>query len=152
MAVRRFKESDFPAVCRVYIDAKRDELASEHGDFKIIPLDDDPVIMAALRESDVVVYESEEVVGFAAIFGSQLRALFVHSAARGKGVGNALLTAALACAPESISLYVAKSNLSAMRFYVRNGFSVVGEAIRQYSGIDVVYAKMSYRAWSAASG
>lgn len=142
MTVRHYEQTDFPAVCRVYIDAKRDELKSELGIFDFTPLDKDAVILAAFEESDVIVYENERVVGFAASFDGQLRALFVHSEARGKGVGQALLSTVLASASEGVLLHVAKSNSGAIRFYEKNGFSVVEEAIRKYSGIDVVYAKM----------
>jgi putative acetyltransferase len=144
MTVRYFKEGDFPAVCRIYIDAKRDELEFESSKFGITPLDQDAIILAAFKESEVLVFESDEVLGFAAIFDGQLRALFVHSDARGEGVGNALLNAVLAGTSKSLSLNVAKSNMNARRFYERNGFIVVGEVVRQYSGNDVEYAKMTF--------
>ncbi|WP_164662698.1 GNAT family N-acetyltransferase, partial [Pseudomonas viridiflava] len=89
----------------------------------VIPLQDDAVILAAFRESDVIVCEDGGVMGFAAMFDGQLRALFVHSAARGRGVGHALLNAALAREPRGLSLHVAESNLNARQFYERSGFT-----------------------------
>lgn len=143
MPVRAFKDWDFAAVCRIYADAKRDELAFEDGVIKVIPLEEDAVILAAFRESDVIVYEDDRVVGFAAMFDGQLRALFVHGEARGLGAGRALLNAALARAPRGLSLYVAESNLNARQFYERSGFTVTGQATRRYNDIDVSYLKMS---------
>jgi putative acetyltransferase len=143
MPVRAFKDSDFAAVCRIYVDAKRDELAFEDGVIKVIPLEEDAVILAAFRESDVIVYEDDMVVGFAAMFDGQLRALFVHSEARGEGVGSTLLTAALARWPVGLSLHVAESNLNARQFYERSGFAVAGRASRHYNGNDIRYVKMS---------
>lgn len=141
--VRKFNDADLGAVCRIYANAKRDELAYEGKLVEIIPLEEDAVIMAAFRESDVFVYEDGGVVGFAAMFDGQLRALFVHDDARGRGVGRALLDAALARAPGGLSLYVAASNLNARQFYERRGFAVTGHAYRHYNGIDVSYLQMS---------
>ena len=141
--VRPFNQADLADVCRIYVDAKRDELAYEGKVIDIVPLEDDAVILAAFRASDVIVCEDGGVMGFAAMFDGQLRALFVHSEARGRGVGPALLNAALARAPEGLSLYVAASNLNARQFYERSGFTVTGQANRHYNGIDISYVKMS---------
>lgn len=143
ICVRPFDEADLADVCRIYVDAKRDELAYEGQAVDIIPLEEDAVILAAFRESDVIVYDDDGVVGFAAMFDGQLRALFVHSEARGRGVGHALLNAALAREPGGLSLYVAESNLIARQFYERSGFAVVGRSSRHYNGIDINYVKMS---------
>ncbi|MEO5932329.1 MAG: GNAT family N-acetyltransferase [Duganella sp.] len=143
LRVRQFNESDLAEVGRVYANAKRDELAYEAKAVEIIPLEVDAVILAAFRESDVIVYADDRVVGFAAMFDGQLRALFVHGEARGRGVGRALLNAALARAPRGLSLYVAESNLNARQFYDRSGFTVTGSVTRHYNGMDVSYLKMS---------
>jgi putative acetyltransferase len=142
MTVRGFTELDFPAVCRIYIEAKRDELRFESGEFEITPLDQDDVILAAFKESAVLIFEDKEVLGFAALHDSHLRALFVRRDARGKGVGQALLNAAISANTEGIFLNVAKSNAGARKFYLRNGFAVVGEAERKYRGMAVTYIQM----------
>jgi putative acetyltransferase len=56
MVVRDFTELDFPAVCHIYIEAKRDELQFESGHFEITPLDQDSVILAAFKESAILVF------------------------------------------------------------------------------------------------
>ena len=143
ICVRQFDEADFADVCRIYVGAKRDELAYQGQAVDMIPLEEDAVILAAFRESDVIVYDDGGVVGFAAMFDGQLRALFVHAEARGRGVGHALLNAALAREPGALSLHVAESNLNARHFYERSGFAVTGRSNRHYNGIDVSYLKMS---------
>lgn len=142
MSVRHYLDTDFPAVCRIYLDAKHDEFEFEADHFEITPLDQDALILAAFNESDVLVFENHEVMGFSASFEGQLRALFVHRNARGRGVGGALLNAVLSGSPKSLLLNVARSNLSARRFYEKNGFATVGEIVRQCSGNDVTYVKM----------
>jgi len=143
MTVREFKATDFPAVCRIYLEAKREELKFEPRPFEITPLDQDEGILAAFNESDVTVFDDGEVRGFAATFAGQLRALFVDGEVRGRGIGQALLdTVVVAKGTEGIFLNVAKSNVDALRFYARNGFSIAGETVRQYSGFEIIYVQM----------
>jgi putative acetyltransferase len=148
MAVREYTESDFRAVCSIYLEAKRDELQFESGEHEIVPLSEDAAILAAFRESAVLVFEEKEVFGFAALFGNQLRAMFVRRDARGKGVGQALLEAARSENPELV-LNVAKSNVGAMRFYARNGFVATGEDGRTYGDIAVTYIQMKSNSLAA---
>lgn len=148
MRIREFTEPDFPAVCKIYIEAKQDELQFERGNFKIIPLDQDAAILAAFRDSLVLVFEEEEVLGFAALSGNQLRAMFVARNARGKGVGQALLDATRLRKTELV-LNVAQSNLGARKFYARNGFVVTGETVKMYADIAVTYIQMK-SSWPAA--
>jgi len=147
MAVRKFTESDFPAVCSIYLEGKHDELQFESGTFDILPLREDPAILAAFNESDVLVFEEKVVLGFAALYANQLRALFVRRDARGKGVGQELLDAARSGNRELI-LNVAKSNIRARRFYDRNGFVAEGENGRMYRGATVEYIQMKSKAGS----
>ena len=144
MTVRSYQPEDFEAVCDIYLDAKRAELRFEPGDFSFTPLQQDEVLLAAFKECDVIVYEHETVLGFAASFDGQLRALFVREGARGQGVGQALLDAVLTAATSDVALNVAQSNQGAIRFYKRNGFTLAGETHRQYSGIDVHYVQMNW--------
>lgn len=143
-SIRDFREEDLPAVCRIYLEAKPDELKFEAGPFTFTPLEEDGILMAAFRESKVLVYDADGVQGFAALFEGQLRALFVQASARGQGVGKALLDAVLIKSSVALALNVARSNLDAIRFYEQNGFVITGEVTRQYSGIEVRYAQMGY--------
>jgi ribosomal protein S18 acetylase RimI-like enzyme len=142
MSVRCYASADFPAVCRIYLEAKPDELRFESGHFEFTPLEQDPVILPAFLESSVLVYDDGEVQGFSAIFEGQLRALFVRRRARARGVGQALLSAVLADASGDVSLNVAASNVDAIRFYQKSGFSITRETNKKYSGIDVRYIQM----------
>lgn len=141
MTVRSFNELDFPAVCSIYIQAKHDELQFENLSFEITPLEDDAVILAAFKESVVLVLEEDEILGFAALYENQLRAMFVRRDARGKGVGQALLEAARSVNKELV-LNVAKSNAGAQRSYARNGFVVTGETSRMYHERPITYVQM----------
>ena len=143
MTVRAYRRTDFPSIVAVYADSKLDELQFEGKHFELTPLDKDPAILAAFEESDVLVYDEGSVLGFAATFSGQLRALFVHSKTRGRGVGGALLGRVIADIKGPISLNVAASNSRARAFYEASGFVQTGLTSRRYSGIDVVYAQMT---------
>jgi putative acetyltransferase len=147
MRVRDYDEQDFEAVAAVYADAKLDELRFEPQPFTLTPLSEDPAILAAFKESDILVCEANGIAGFAASVPGQLRALFVRSDARGRGVGQALLRAVMAKEGGPLSLNVAKSNAPAIGFYEKFGFAIAAETARQYSGINVVYYRMT---WSGA--
>jgi putative acetyltransferase len=146
MPVRDLKAGDFPAVCSIYLEAKREELRFEAHPFDVTPLEQDEGVLAAFNESDVCVFDDGEVRGFAATFAGQLRALFVGREARGKGIGQALLDSVVAKEAKGVSLNVAKSNVNALRFYVRNGFLITGETVREYSGYRINYVKMQLAA------
>lgn len=142
MTVRDFEANDFSAVCRIYAEAKREELKFEPQPIEVTPLNEDGGILAAFNESDVIVFDDVAVRGFAATYAGQLRALFVHGDARGKGIGQVLLDAVVAREVEGVSLNVARSNVDAIRFYSRNGFSIAGETVKQYSGFGITYLQM----------
>ena len=66
-----------------------------------------------------------EVIGFAARDGDALNALYVRQAARGQGIGEALLNHAKKDTPV-IELWTFQVNRAAQRFYRRHGFREVG--------------------------
>ncbi len=67
------------------------------------------------------------IAGFVAVDGEGLiAAFFVAEAARGRGVGGALLQEAKALRPEGLSLWTFAANSGALRFYARHGFVAAG--------------------------
>lgn len=141
-AIRPYTDADFAAVCRIYLEAKADELLFEPGTIEITPLERDARILAAFRQSNVLVFEDCRVMGFAATNDGQLRALFVAREARGRGVGSALLSAVLDNAAAGLQLNVAKSNLAALAFYEAFGFTATGECLNAYAGREIAYVTM----------
>ena len=139
MSVRPYAECDFAAVAAIYGQARRDELAFEAEPVAVRPLADDATILAAFRESTVLVFDDGAVRGFAATHGGQLRALFVDGEARGRGVGAALLDAVRCAQAGPVTLYVATSNGPARAFYAAHGGVDTGELTRPYAGRDIAY-------------
>ena len=64
------------------------------------------------------------VVGFAALDGPEVHALYVVRDQRGRGVGSALLEGAKA-GKDMLRLWTFQANAGAQRFYLRHGFAEV---------------------------
>ncbi|MFB9927336.1 acetyltransferase [Amycolatopsis halotolerans] len=77
-------------------------------------------------EVDLTVAEVDGIAaGFSGIAEGKLEMLFVHDDFRGRGVGTALLRAALDRFPD-LTLDVNEQNPRAVGFYLHHGFEVVG--------------------------
>ncbi len=142
MSIRKFEESDLPKVLEIYAQSKLDELRFEEREFDLLRLEDDPKRLPKIRESDIYVYEEGDILGFGAIFESEIRALFVPPNVRGKGVGKNLLEFLLSKHIGSISLWVASSNKPAMQLYKSYGFNIAKEFLANYNGEKVLVSKM----------
>ncbi len=142
MNIRPFRDNDFPAILDIYAKSKLDELRFENEAFELLPLEEDGIRLAGLRESEIYVYDDGGVVGYCALFGSEIRALFVCPSARGKGIGKSLLEFILLKVLGSVSLYVAKTNVPAKQLYYNFGFRITNEFETTYNGVEVLANKM----------
>jgi GNAT superfamily N-acetyltransferase len=76
-----------------------------------------------IATTDVTLAEDGPPLGFLALDGEEVRALYLAPAARGRGIGRALLDRAKAARPR-LSLWVFEANPRAVAFYGREGFRV----------------------------
>ena len=80
------------------------------------------------------VYEDEErVVGFIALIGDEVGAIFVYPEMQGHGVGRALMDHARGLR-DKLELNVFKQNEKGRRFYDRYGFRFVSEHVNEQTG------------------
>lgn len=142
MKIRAFSEKDYPRVVEIYANSKLDELRFEKEKFKLLPIENDKKRLSALKESDIYVYDDGQVLGYGAIYDSEIRALFVCSRARGNGVGKAILEFLLSRIDGKANLFVAKTNTPAKELYRRYGFEVSDEFLTEYNGVPVVANEM----------
>ena len=70
----------------------------------------------------VIVADAPPVVGFLARDGEEVHALYLARAARGQGIGKALLDHAKASSAR-LRLWTFRANAGARRFYAREGFA-----------------------------
>jgi GNAT superfamily N-acetyltransferase len=71
------------------------------------------------------VQPDHQVLGFLAQEGAEVPALYLAPAARGRGLGKALLDEAKAANDGCLGLWTFQANTGAIRFYSREGFSEV---------------------------
>lgn len=142
MNIRKFVESDFSSVIRIYAESKLDELVHEDTQFELVSLDKDVIRLEKLRESDIYVYDDGGVVGYGAIYKSEIRSLFISPTRRREGIGKALLEYLLFRAKSPVTLYVAKSNTKAKDLYAKYGFNVLEEFTTTYNDKSVLANRM----------
>jgi GNAT superfamily N-acetyltransferase len=79
-----------------------------------------------LPRSEAWVVEADGcVVGYAALDGDMLDAIYVEPDAQGRGLGTALLERAKQLRPDGLRLWVFQKNEAARRLYERHGFRLV---------------------------
>lgn len=142
MNIREFSDKDYPRVLEIYAHSKLDELRFEKEIFTLLPLEEDEERLASLKESEIYVYDDGQVLGYGAIFESEIRALFVCPTARGKGIARAILEFLLSQLGDKANLYVAKTNIPAKKLYESYGFTVCDEFLTNYNGKPVFANKM----------
>jgi GNAT superfamily N-acetyltransferase len=98
-----------------------------------------------IDESEVTVAEGEAPLGFLALAGEEVLALYLAPEARGRGIGAALLSAAKA-GKGGLSLWVFEANPRAVAFYLREGFEVERRTDGEGNGEGLPDLRMSWKA------
>lgn len=87
-----------------------------------------------MPQATIYVYmQDNEMQAFIGLIGNYIEGIFVSNEFQSKGIGKALLDYAKAKNNE-LSLSVYKNNNRAVRFYLREGFSVTLEQIDENTG------------------
>jgi ribosomal protein S18 acetylase RimI-like enzyme len=120
--IRRYRQDDWAAICRIHDTARLDELRSSVGVEAFLTLADtyenedlfsNPVWVAELDGS---------VAGFIAASPSEITWIYVDPALYRRGVARALMTEVLIHAGERVELEVLDGNTAAWSFYESLGF------------------------------
>ena len=86
------------------------------------PAEDRAHFTRMAAEQEVWVWEEQRrVLGFAALAGDEVPALYVDPGAQGRGVGRALFERLKASRPGGFRFWVFQQNVGARRFYERYG-------------------------------
>ena len=126
MTVRRGTKADAPRALEIWrdaVDATHQFLSSEHR------ADIDAIVVEWLPTADLWLIDDEtgRPVGFLAMDGNLIDALFVDPVVHGRGYGTALLNQALKLAPDAI-VDASEQATNALPFYEARGFVRTGRS------------------------
>lgn len=144
MSIRAYTQNDLAAIFDIYSRSKLDELKFEDKVFTLLPLEEDDMRLNGLMASEIYVHQEQgQILGFGAVCGNEIRALFVLPECRGLGVGKKLLEFLLSNIQGQPYLYVASTNQPAKYLYQRYGFSVTDTFETTYNKVAVIAQKMA---------
>ncbi|MGH8053543.1 MAG: GNAT family N-acetyltransferase [Stenotrophomonas sp.] len=128
MQIRAYRPEDWPRLCLIHDQARMDELCDAGLADAFLPLQ-----VAAEREglfdyTVLVAEDADEVLGFVAFSDDELCWLYVDPACYRRGVGAALVNAAVASAAGALTIEVLEGNATALAFYQACGFHAVRTA------------------------
>lgn len=130
--IRRLTDEDMDAVLDIWLSASiqaHDFVPPSFWESQV-----ETMRTVYLPASEAYVHCVEIVpIGFYALSGNRLAALFVAPEHQGRGIGTALLAHAKTQRPV-LTLSVYKENAAGCRFYLAQGFSVVREQTDAHTG------------------
>jgi putative acetyltransferase len=96
-----------------------------------------------LPNAETLVYESDgRVVGFVALLGNEVGALFVHPSHQRMGVGRRLMDKAKDLREELV-VEVFKANAIGRAFYAKYGFTFDSEKVHDQTGFDLLRLRLT---------
>lgn len=121
--VRRFLQTDLEEMMEIWLKGNLQAHSFVEKEYWKVHSE---AVRQGILQAEVLVFEENEILGFLGLAGGgYIAGLFVKEGCRGRGIGKALLEWAKK-RQESLTLQVYERNAGALRFYIREGFSVVG--------------------------
>lgn len=123
--IRKYKETDWQRLCDIHDAARKDELRNS-VDMKAFKTLEQTAENEGLFEAEVLVADYQgELSGFIAFNKNEITWLYVEPKHYQKGIGSALLNAALNNCGEWVQVEVLHKNESAILFYKKHGFEII---------------------------
>lgn len=141
MLIRQYKNSDLESVLSSWEAATRIAHPFMTDDF--ITKERVNVAEIYMPNTDTWVAELDgSVVGFIALMGNEIGAIFLQPSLHGKGIGRALMEKAKNL-HEELEVVVAKENPIGRGFYSKCGFELIEESFNDHLGGQVLRLKYS---------
>ncbi len=129
--IRKFKSDDIDRVMEIWLNSninahkfiEKEYWENNYNEVKKV-----------LPSADVFVFEqNDEILGFIGLLNSYIAGIFVLDSARSGGIGHKLIGHAKKIR-RTLTLGVYKDNLRAIKFYLREGFTVQSEQLDPDTG------------------
>ncbi len=139
--IRAYQDDDLADLLEVWYQASL--IAHPFLDETFLNQERENIAALYLPLAETWVYVREgRLVGFIALIGNEVGALFVDPTVQGKGIGRALMDHAGTLRAE-LEVEVFKANRIGRRFYDHYGFSLVKEHIHEQTGQPVFRLRLS---------
>ena len=149
--LRRAERADAPSICGMHVASIRAYCAGRYTPTQIEawagPKRPEWYTRAMAAGEVMFVAESAgQIVGFAALDGAQVKAVYVAPGWTGRGVGSALLAAVEthAAAADVFELHL-ESSLNAVDFYLARGYAQVRDSIHRMGDVEIPCVTMRKR-------
>lgn len=124
--IRKFKETDLPAVMQIWIDTN---ICSHNFIPKNYWFENYEMVQTILPQAEIYVFEDDDtkqINGFIGLSGNYIEGLFIKTDFQAQGLGKQLLEY-VKNFKSNMKLSVYQKNIQAIQFYKREGFSIVSE-------------------------
>ena len=139
MLIRQYRESDLGDVLASWESASR--LAHPFLDEAFLAQEKKNIPEKYLPNADTWVIEiGDEVIGFIALMGDEVGAIFVKPEYHGRGAGKALMDKAREIQGD-LEVEVFAENTIGRQFYAQYGFSLMAEKIHEETGRQLLRLK-----------
>jgi ribosomal protein S18 acetylase RimI-like enzyme len=128
MVIRPYAPVDWPRLCEIHDAARRQELQASGLLDAFLTLAQTAQNEGLFAGTVRVAERSGDLLGFVAFHDGELTWLYVDPAAQRRGVGRALVRAAVQASPVPLELEVLLGNDAALALYLAEGFRVVRRA------------------------
>jgi ribosomal protein S18 acetylase RimI-like enzyme len=126
--IRPYAPADWPQLCVIHDAARRQELQASGLLDAFLTLAQTAWNEGLFAGTVRVAEQAGRVLGFVAFHDGELTWLYVDPAAQRRGIGRALLRAAVQASPVPLELEVLLGNDAALALYLAEGFQVVRRA------------------------
>lgn len=131
--IRRYDECDIDELMKIWLDTNIQAHTFISSDYWRSNFD---MVRKMLPNAEIYVYEDDsakQIVGFIGLNGNYIEGIFVKEIMQSKGVGKLLLNYVKKIKP-ALTLSVYQKNKKAIRFYLRENFSIQSENVDDNTG------------------
>ena len=128
MVIRPYAPADWPRLCAIHDAARLQELQASDLSEAFLSLAQTAQNEGLFAGTVLLAELSGRVLGFVAFHDGELTWLYVDPATQRRGVGRALVRAAVQTSPRPLELEVLLGNDAALALYLAEGFQVLRRA------------------------